>query len=61
MNSVYEDLKWKAEYLQSRGYYTNMSIIQLIEMIQKSGETPYPWKHDANTKLVDSENHDPKG
>ena len=44
MDNEYEDLKWKAEYLQHRGYYTNMTVEDLIKMLRDSGEKPYAWK-----------------
>jgi hypothetical protein len=62
MDNIEADLRWKAEYLQHRGYYKNLTMLQLIEMLRKSGEIPYPWKRDINTPLVDStEKNDPKG
>lgn len=62
MDNIEADLRWKAEYLQHRGYYKNLTMLQLIEMLRKSGEIPYLWRVNANTNLISStENHDPKG
>ena len=53
-----DDLEWKAKYLQSRGYYSDMTVQALMEFLANNNETPYPWKNtlDKSKKLKPEEN-----
>jgi hypothetical protein len=49
-DEIFADLKWKAEHLQSRGYYLDKTVIQLMEYLCEHGEVPYQSKIDLVRK-----------